>query len=229
MERHFEEELKSLKAHILDMGGVAQSMIHKAVEALKSRDERLTLEVFELEKKINQMHIDTDDKCLKLLALHQPMAMDLRLIMAAMKINSDLERIGDQATNASQTFYYHLFKEADIPAQTGVILRMAEISQAMLRDSLAAFDTKDVKLAQGVLLEDQEVDRLKSATLTECIALIRQNPPFSKQFVDIILLSKNMERIADHATNIAEDVVFMVLGKDIRHHAQETAAAGAAV
>jgi phosphate transport system protein len=217
MERHFDEELKGVKDQLLRMGGLAEEMIQKAARALFDRSETLTQEVFELEKTVNQMHVEVDDRCIKLLALHQPMAIDLRLLTAAMKINSDLERIGDQAVNASQTCYYHLFKETPVP-QVSLIKRMAEISQKMLKDALDAFSRRDVELAKTVLAQDEEEDRLKSQAITNLIELIRQDPTHSSQFVDLILLSKNMERIGDHATNIAEDVIFMVLGKDIRHH-----------
>lgn len=220
MERHFDEELNQLKERLLRMGAIAEEMIQKAVKALRERSEKLTQEVFESEKTVNQMHVEIDDRCLKLIALHQPMAADLRLITAAMKINSDLERIADQAVNAGQTCYYHLFKESPVP-QVSLITQMAEISQKMLRESLDAFSRRDVKLAAAVLKQDEEEDRLKAQALTSLIDLLKKDPGHSSQYVDLILLSRNMERIGDHATNIAEDVVFMVQGKDIRHHAAE--------
>ena len=217
MDRHFDEGLNALKGKILRMGALAEDMIEKAVKALMERSPELTQEVFELEKEVNRMHVEVDDDCLKLIALHQPMAVDLRLITAAMKINNDLERIADQAVNASQTCYYHLFKETPVP-QISMIPHMAVISQKMLRLSLDAFARRDVGAALGVLRQEEEEDRLKAQALNDLIDLIREDPPHSKQFVDLILLSKNMERIGDHATNIAEDVIFMVQGKDIRHH-----------
>ena len=217
MERHFDEELNQLKERLLRMGAIAEEMIQKAVKALRERSEKLTQEVFESEKMVNQMHVEIDDRCLKLIALHQPMAADLRLITAAMKINSDLERIADQAVNAGQTCYYHLFKESPVP-QISMITQMAEISQKMLRDSLDAFSRRDVALAEKVLKQDEEEDRLKAQALTSLIDLLKKDPSHSSQYVDLILLSRNMERICDHATNVAEDVIFMVQGKDIRHH-----------
>jgi phosphate transport system protein len=138
VERHFDEELSRLKELLLRMGATAEDMIQKAVRALRERNEKLTQEVFTLEEQVNHMHVEIDDRCLKLIALHQPMAADLRLITAAMKINSDLERIADQAVNASQTCYYHLFKETPVP-QVSLVFRMAEISQKMLREALDAF------------------------------------------------------------------------------------------
>jgi len=217
MERHFDEDLKTLKDLLLRMGSIAEEMIQKAVKALMERKAALAQEVFELENTVNQLHVEVDDRCIKLLALHQPMAIDLRLLTAAMKINSDLERIADQAVNTAQTTFYHLLKEPPVP-QLEMIVRMAEIAQKMLKESLDAFSNRDVDLARQVLAQDEEEDRLKSQNINSLIELIRKEPAHSKQFVDIILISKNMERIADHATNIAEDVIFMVLGKDIRHH-----------
>jgi phosphate transport system protein len=220
MERHFDEDLKALKEQLLRMGGIAEEMIQKSVKALMERNSDLTQEVFELEKSVNQLHIEVDDRCIKLIALHQPMAVDLRLITAAMKINSDLERIADQAVNVSQTAYYHLLKETPVP-QMDMLTRMAQIAQKMLKEALDSFSRKDVDLARSVLSQDEEEDRLKSQAINSLIELIRQEPAHCKQFVDIILISKNLERIGDHATNIAEDVIFMALGKDIRHHAQQ--------
>src|SRR5262245_39791789 len=148
MERHFDEELNALKERLLRMGAISEEMIRKAVKALTERNEKLTQEVFTLEEEVNRLHMEIDDRCLKLIALHQPMAADLRLITAAMKINSDLERIADQAVNAGQTCFYHLFKETPVP-QVSMILKMAEISQKMVREALDAFSRRDTALAQG--------------------------------------------------------------------------------
>jgi phosphate transport system protein len=217
MERHFDEDLRQLKERLLRMGAIAEEMIQKAVKALHERRDAFTAEVFDLETQVNQMHIEIDDRCLKLIALHQPMAVDLRLIAAAMKINNDLERIADQAVNVSQTCHYHLLKETPVP-EVALLTRMSEISQKMLRDSLDAFARQDVELAKNVLAQDEEEDQLKARALTQFIERLKKDPERSSQYVDLILLSRNMERIGDHATNIAEDVIFMVQGKDIRHH-----------
>jgi phosphate transport system protein len=217
MERHFDEDLRQLKERLLRMGAIAEEMIQKAVKALYERRDALTAEVFELENEVNQMHLEIDDRCLKLIALHQPMAVDLRLITAAMKINTDLERIADQAVNVGQTCHYHLLKETPVP-EVALLTRMAEISQKMLRESLDSFARQDVELAKQVLAQDEEEDRLKAEALTSLIGRLKKDPERSSQYVDLILLSRNMERIGDHATNVAEDVIFMVQGKDIRHH-----------
>lgn len=215
-ERHFDADLKGLENRLLAMGALCETMIQKSVRGLLNRDPALAQDVFKLEEDANRFHIEIDDTAIKLIALHQPMAGDLRFLAAAMKINNDLERIADMAVNASQTGYYHLFKEPPVP-QIVMIQRMADVAQKMLRHSLEAYAGRNVDLAQRVLAEDAEEDRLKAQALTDLIGLIRTDPPRSEAFVELILLSKNMERIGDHATNIAEDVVFMVLGKDIRH------------
>lgn len=216
MDRHFDRDLKELEKRILDMGALCESMIQKTVKALVERDSSLTQEVFTMEIEANRRHKENDETVVKLLALHQPMAGDLRFLTAAIKVNNDLERIADMAVNAGQTGYYHLFKEAPVPELT-MITRMAEVAQKMLKDSLDAYARRDVAMAERVLEEDAEEDRLKAEALKNLIGLIRSDPPRSEAFVELILLSKNMERIGDHATNIAEDVVYMVLGKDIRH------------
>ncbi|HMX95489.1 MAG TPA: phosphate signaling complex protein PhoU [Elusimicrobiota bacterium] len=216
MERHFDEDLRDLEKRVLEMGALCESMIHKAVKALIDRDGELTQEVFRMEVEANRRHVEIDEVAIKLIALHQPMAGDLRTLAAAMKINNDLERIADMAVNASQTGYYHLFNEPPVP-QINMVTHMAQVAQTMLRNALDAYAKRDVDLAQRVLAQEKEEDRLKARALKELISLIRIDPPRSEVFVDLILLSKNMERIGDHATNIAEDVVYMVLGKDIRH------------
>jgi phosphate transport system protein len=219
MDRHFDQDLKALEKRILDMGALCETMIQKTVRALVDRDSALTQDVFSLEIEANRLHMEIDETVVKLLALHQPMAVDLRFLTAAIKINNDLERIADMAVNAGQTGYYHLFKEPPVP-QIAMITRMAEVAQKMLRESLDAYARRDVALAERVLVQEIEEDRLKAEALKNLIELIRNDPPRSESFVELILLSKNMERIGDHATNIAEGVVYMVLGKDIRHQSR---------
>jgi phosphate transport system protein len=219
MDRHFDRDLKALEKRILDMGALCETMIQKTVRALVDRDSALTQDVFSLEIEANRLHMEIDETVVKLLALHQPMAVDLRFLTAAIKINNDLERIADMAVNAGQTGYYHLFKEPPVP-QIAMITRMAEVAQKMLRESLDAYARRDVALAERVLVQEIEEDRLKAEALKNLIELIRNDPPRSESFVELILLSKNMERIGDHATNIAEGVVYMVLGKDIRHQSR---------
>jgi phosphate transport system protein len=216
MERHFEVELNALKDRLLYMGSSAETMIQLAIKGLVKRDAKILEEVFTLEKKVNELHIEIDERCLLLLALRQPIAVDLRLITAAMKINTDLERIGDQAVNVTQNTM-QLLKEPllkpliDLP-------RMAEIAAGMVKDSLDAFVKRDVALARNVLTRDDEVDQLKDQIFRELLTYMLNDPKTITRGIDHILIARNLERIADHATNISEDVIFMVQAKDIRHH-----------
>ena len=170
--------------------------------------------VQEWESQVNILHIEIDEICLKLIALHQPAANDLRFLAAALKINSDLERVGDQAVNIAETATY-LIKEPRI--KLGDIPRMVEVAVGMLKDSLDAFSRGDVELAKDVIHRDDEEDRLKSQTFNELVQLMQSDASTIQRGMDVILIARNLERVADHATNIAEDVVFMVVGKDIRH------------
>jgi phosphate transport system protein len=176
------------------------------------------------EDRVNQLHIEIDDLCLRLIALHQPAAGDLRLIAAALKINSDLERIADQAVNIAET---SSFLSRAPKMHLGDIPRMVELAVSMVKDALDAFARRDVDLARDVIARDDEEDQLKSQTFNELIQLMQSDASTIQRGMDIILIARNLERIADHATNIAEDVVFMVLGKDIRHGAEKTAQAEA--
>ena len=222
MKRHFDEDLDVLRGKLLEMGGLCEDMIHDAVKVLTERDEVYLADVQTKEGRVNDLHIEIDELALRLIALHQPAAGDLRLIAAALKINSDLERIGDQAVNIAETGIYL----ARMPRiKLGDIPRMVEVAVGMTKDSLDAFSRRDVELARSVIARDDEEDALKSQTFNELVGLMQSDASTIQRGMDIILVARNLERIADHATNIAEDVIFMVLGKDIRHHAEEKAAA----
>ncbi len=219
MKRHFDSDLEDLRGRLLRMGSLCEEMVHYAVKVVVERDESYVGDVQEWERQVNSMHIEIDEIALRLIALHQPAAGDLRLLAAALKINSDLERVGDQAVNIAETGVY-LCKEPKI--KLGDIPRMVEVAAGMLKDSLDAFSRGDVVLARDVIKRDDEEDRLKSQTFNELVHLMQRDASAIQRGMDIILIARNLERIADHATNIAEDVVFMVLGKDIRHGAGET-------
>lgn len=219
MMRHFEEELNELKQRLLHMGSLVESMINSAVKELVERNEEFSKEVFKNEDEVNKMQIEIDDRCLKLLALQQPAAADLRFITSAMKINSDLERMGDQAINIAQTGQ-DLLKQPSLKPLID-IPRMSEIATKMVKDSLEAFVKKDAELAKSVLLRDDEVDALKSQIFRELLTYMIENSKNITRAIDLILISRNLERIGDHATNIAEDVIFMASGKDVRHHIQD--------
>jgi len=214
--RHFQEELEQLKNRLLEMGGLAEERVRTAVEGLVSRDMALVERVLEGDGPINQLHIEIDNRCFTLLALHQPMAVDLRAIVSAVKINTDLERVGDLAINIAEAVTRYVqhppVKELiDIP-------RMARVAQAMLRDALDAFVRRDTALAEAVLNQDDELDGLKTQVFRELLTYMLQAPSTIEPALDLILISRHLERIGDHATNVAEDVIFMVSAKDVRHH-----------
>jgi phosphate transport system protein len=216
---HFQEELEVLKTRLLEMGGLAEERVRSAVKSLVERDAALTDRVLTGDGPINQLHIEIDSRCFKLLALHQPMAVDLRAIVSAVKINTDLERVGDLAINIAEavrryTRHPPVKELIDIP-------RMAEIAQRMLRDSLDAYVRRDTALAHHVLNEDDALDALKTQVFRELLTYMLQDPSTIEPALDLILISRHLERIGDHATNIAEDVIFMVSARDVRHHAGE--------
>ena len=216
---HFQDELEHLKRRLLEMGGLAEDRVRAAVEGLVSRDMAIVQHVLSGDTPINQLHIEIDKRCFTLLALYQPMAVDLRAIVSAVKINTDLERVGDLAINIAEAVTRYLrhppVKELiDIP-------RMADIAQSMLRDALDAYVRRDISLAQAVLDEDDALDALKNQVFRELLTYMLQDPATIEPALDLVLISRHLERIGDHATNLAEDVIFMVLAKDVRHHSGE--------
>jgi phosphate transport system protein len=221
MERnHFQQELERLKERLLAMGGLAEERVRTAMQGLVERDNELIEQVLNGDMPLNELHIEIDDLCLKLLALHSPMAADLRAVMAAIKINSDLERVGDMAVNigeAARRSIQHapVKRLIDIP-------RMATTAQRMLREALDSYVRGDIALAQQVLDEDDELDTLKTQVFRELLTFMLQDPATIAPALDLILISRHLERIGDHATNVAEDVIFMVSGRDVRHHAADT-------
>jgi phosphate transport system protein len=216
---HFQEELDQLKARLLEMGGLAEERVRAAVRALVERDHGLVESVLAGDTPINQMHIEIDGRCVRLLALHQPMAVDLRVILSAVKINTDLERVGDLAINIAEAAVRYL---AHAPVKALIdVPRMAEIAQGMLRDALDAFVRRDTALAQRVLDTDDDLDALKTQVFRELLTYMLSDPHTIEPSLDLILVSRHLERIGDHATNIAEDVIFMVSALDVRHHQPE--------
>ena len=218
--RHFEAELAQLKTRLLEMGGMAEEEVRLAVKALVDGDQALVDRVLSGDEPVNALHIEIDSRCFTLLALHQPMAADLRAIVAAVKINTDLERVGDLAVNIAEAARRYLMhppvkRLIDIP-------RMATIAQSMLRDALDAFVRRDTDLAQRVLDEDDKLDALKTQIFRELLTYMLQDPTTIEPALDLILVSRHLERIGDHATNVAEDVIFIVSARDVRHHAADT-------
>ncbi len=214
MERHFERELETLRERLLVMGGLAETMIHKSVKALVDRDDALVEAVLAHEEEIDLLCIEIDDRCFTLLALRQPMASDLRFLVAGIKINSDLERIGDQAVSialrARQLITQPEVKPLiDIP-------RMARLAQEMVRQSLDSFVRRETDLAKSVIEADDDVDTLRDQVFRELLTYMMGDTSTIPRALNLILVSRHLERIADHATNIAEDVIYMVRGEDVR-------------
>jgi phosphate transport system protein len=220
MERHhFETDLQALKNRLLNMGALVEERVHGAILALMERNFETAEAIARNDGEVNALQIEIDDRCLKLLALQQPMASDLRLITSAMKINADLERIGDQAVNIAE----NAMKMLSAPPLKPLIdlPRMAEIAERMTRDSLDAFVRRDPALAREVLSRDDEVDGLKDTIFRVLLTYMMADPGTIERALSLILISRNIERIADHATNIAEDVIFLVEARDVRHRHEE--------
>lgn len=218
--RHFQEELEQLKARLLAMGGLAEDRVRTSMRALVEGDQAALERVVSGDDAINQLHVEIDDRCVKLLALHQPMAVDLRAIVSAVKINNDLERVGDLAVNIAEAAARYMTHPPVKPLID--IPRMALIAQEMLRDALDAYVRRDVTMAANVLNRDDEVDALKTLVFKDLLGYMQRDKTTVAASLDLILISRHLERIGDHATNIAEDVIFMVSARDIRHQAEET-------
>ena len=216
--RHFVEELEQLQARMLEMAGLVEAGIHTSVRSLIERNEALAQEVLRNEARINQMEIEIDDMAVVLIARHQPMAGDLRLLTAAIKINNDLERMGDLAVNTVERALSLMRQPVVRPLID--IPQMARLAESMVRKSLDAFVKRDADLARSVLLSDDAVDDLRDAIYQELVDFMEREPATISRALDLIFVTRNLERIADHATNIAEDVLFLVQGVEVRHHAE---------
>ena len=214
-DRTFEQLLGQLRTSVLEMGGLVEDQIGRAVRALVERDASLGRATIERDHTVNRLDVEIDDLCLKLLALHQPAARDLRLITTALKITVDLERIGDMAGHIAERA---VELAAEDPIEPAVdIPRMAELARDMLHRALDAFVQDDVDLALGVCAADDAVDQLHGQALRELVAFMARDPRTVGRAMRVLFVSKNLERVADHATNIAEMVIFMVKGRSIRH------------
>jgi phosphate transport system protein len=216
-ETQFQKELDVLKENLLKMATLVEGTLHDAVQALVKRDSDLANEIFKREKQINDMEIVIDEMCLRLLALRQPMAIDLRFITSAMKIITDLERMGDQAVNIAERAL-SLNQEPQLKPYID-LPRMAEIAQTMVKDVLDAFVNKDVNLARSVCERDDLVDGFTDQVFRELLTYMMSDQKTITRAVHLMIVSRCLERIADHATNIAEDVIFMVDALVIKHHA----------
>jgi phosphate transport system protein len=215
MQRHFHEELEALQQTLLAMGGLVEDQIRRAMRALLERDDVLAQDVIDRDRQVNAYDLEIDEKSVELLALHQPAAGDLRFITTAMKVVTDLERIGDQAVNIAQRTL-ELNREPQLKPYID-LPRMAERAQRMVKESLDAFVTRDTALARRVCGEDAEVDALKEQIFRELLTYMMADPKTIPRAIRLILISRFLERVADHATNIAEMVIYMVESKMVRH------------
>lgn len=213
--RQYEEELRGLRASLLKMGGLVERQIAEAVESLVKRDTEQARETIARDAEVNRMDIESDERCIRLLALHQPAAGDLRFLTTGLKITTDLERIGDNAVNICERAI-ELNEEPQLKPYID-IPRMAAIAQTMVKDSLDAFMRDDTSLAEEVIDRDDEVDQLNYQIYRELLSYMAEDPGTITCATRILFVSKYLERIADHATNIAEMVVYMVKGRTIRH------------
>jgi len=217
MERHFERELEELKERLLWMGSLAERAVHQAVQGLLGADEAVARRVLEEEAAINEMQIEIDDRVVRLLALQQLMAADLRFVLAVSRINADLERIGDQGVNIAESAL-RLVRHPQVKPYVD-LPRLGELAEEMVRDALNAVVRRDLELAKNVLARDDQVDNLRDQIFRELLTYMMENSSVVFSAFELILVAKNLERIGDHATNIAEDVIYIVAGRDVRHPA----------
>jgi phosphate transport system protein len=221
MERHADQEFGELKRELVRMASLAEVAIGNAIHALLLRDVARAEEVLRSDGEINRLELAIDERCLRMLALYQPEASDLRFLAMALKINNDLERIGDQAVNIAERTL-ELLREPSLKPLID-IPHLAQLVQAMLKHSVDAFVHRDSALARSVCERDDEVDALDDQIFRELLTYMMQDPRAITRAVNLILVSRHLERVADHATNIAEDVIYLVEGKNVKHHlADET-------
>ncbi len=214
-DENYEQQLRSLKEMILRMGADVESMIVRAINSLVKRDSNLAREVILSDKDVNKLELEVDDLCLMVLALHQPAASDLRFVTIGLKISTDLERIGDLAVNICEQVL-ELNKQEPLKPYKDLPL-MAEKAEAMVRTALDAFIKGEPKLAQDVIESDDEVDGLETTIFEELMGIMEKDSEAVSRAMRLIIISRHLERVADHATNIAEEVNFLVKGEDIRH------------
>lgn len=219
MQRHFEKELESLKTSLIKMGSLAEDAIGMAIQAFLKDDAALAQKVIDSDERINTLEIEIDNAIVDLLALQQPVAIDLRLILAAQKINNDLERIGDHAVNIAESVLTIHKTPIDEPELE--IPQMAEYVREMLRNALDGFIHNDSSLEEKVLEADDRIDELNRTMMKEVVELIKKDPRLIEGGLELIRVSRNLERVADLATNIAEEVIFITQARVVKHHTGE--------
>jgi phosphate transport system protein len=216
--RHFEQELEQLKGKLLEMSALVEAAVQRSVAAVTQKDRSAADQVFRDEARINELEMEIDEFAINLLATQQVVAADLRLVVAALKINTDLERMGDLSVHIAQRAISLLSEPLIRPMVD--IRHMSALVESMVRKSLDAFVTSDADMARSVLASDDAVDSLRTASYHELVSFMEKDPQHIPQALDLIGITRSLERIADHSTNIAEDVMFLVKGIDVRHHAE---------
>jgi phosphate transport system protein len=216
--RHFEQELEQLKGKLLEMSALVEAAVQRSVAAVAQKDRSAAEQVLHDEARINQLEMEIDEFAINLLATQQPLAADLRLVVAALKINTDLERMGDLSVSIAQRAVSLLSEPVITPMVD--IRHMSSLVESMVRKSLDAFVANDADMARSVLASDDAVDSLRTASYHELVSFMEKDPRNIPQALDLIGITRSLERIADHSTNIAEDVLFLVKGIDVRHHAE---------
>ena len=215
MTKHLDRELEKIKKQILSLGALVEERVHMAADAIDTLDAALARKIIETDYEIDELEVDIEEECLKVMALHQPVAVDLRFLMTTIKINSDLERIGDQAVNIAQRVEI-LSKRPPLNFSFDYTA-MAERAQHMLKMSLDALINLDLDLAFKVITLDDEVDAMKNQAYDNIKAAIGRNPDRVGFLINLLLISRHLERLADHATNIAEEVIYLIEGEIVRH------------
>jgi len=219
--RHFDEQIQEIRQKLVRMGGLAESMIASALKMLIGRDDRHFRDVSEREEQVNGLQIEIDDMAVRVTALQQPVGSDVRFLFMAARITSELERIADQAINICQSAE-HLLKAPPLKPFVDIPI-MADIAQRMVRDSLDALVRKDTTIADRVLTEEDKVDAFRDQIFRELLTYMMADPATIPRALSLILISRNLERVGDHATNIAEEVIYWIQGRDIRHHHEDPA------
>jgi phosphate transport system protein len=215
--RHFDDQLQELLDTVASMGELAESMVRTAVKALVSRDESLTLEVFAREREVNALQVAVDDQAIRLTVLQQPVARDARFLFMASRIGGELERIADQAINICQNTHYVL-QSPPLQPLVGLPV-MADVAVRMVRDGVAAMMKRDVALANTILEDEEKVDAHRDQIFRVLLTHMMSDPTTIQRALSLILIARNLERVGDHATNIAEEVIYWVQGRDVRHNA----------
>ena len=215
MTKHFHRELEKLKKRILTLGAMVEERVYMAIKAIENNDSGLADKIIKSDYEIDEMEVDVEEECLKIMALYQPVAVDLRFITAVIKINNDLERIADEAVNIARGVKY--IAKGEKPHFDFDFYLMANKTEAMLKKSLDALVNLDVDLAFKVCLLDDEVDKFNREAHRMVKDVIKDNPEHVEYFINLLLISRHLERIADHATNIAEEVIYLIEGEIVRH------------